>query len=110
MRILVFIITALIQAVFAVIAFFTLLLGMNGYSEKQATPGLVFFVIISVANALGLGGASAYAAKRLVEKKSFGRFVASFTAVAGFSIIGALIVIAGFFAALILAEVMRGSK
>lgn len=110
MRIIVFIVTALIQVGFAVIGHLILLLGLNGYSEKQATPGLAFFFFLSVASALGLGGASAFAAKWLVEKKSFGRFAAAATSIGGFSAAGAVILAAGFFVALILAEVMRKWK
>jgi hypothetical protein len=107
LRIIVFIVTALIQGAFAAIAFLTLLVGLNGYSEKQATPGLAFFVVLSVASALGLGAGSAFAAKRIVEKKSFGKFAASAAAIAGFAAIGVVILIAGFFVALILSEIMR---
>jgi len=110
LRIIVFIITAVIQLAAATAGFFALLLGLNGYSEKQAMPGLIFYIGLSVVSALGLGVASAFAAKFLVERKSFGSLWASATTVIGFSILGALILIAGFFAALILAEVMRGMK
>ncbi len=110
MRIIVFIITAVIQLAAAAAGFLALLLGMNGYSEKQATPSLVFYIALSVMSALGLGGASAFAAKRLVERKSFGSLWASTTAVLGFSILGGLILIAGVFVAVIVAEVIRGMK
>lgn len=110
MRIIVFIITAVIQLAAAAFGFFVLLLGMNGYSEKQATPSLILYIALSVVSALGLGGASAFAAKRLVERKSFSSLWASATAILGSSIIGALILVVGFFAAIVLAEIIRGMK
>jgi len=109
-RIIVFIVTALIQAALALVGHLILLLAFNGYSEKQATPGLAFFFLLSAVSALGLGGASAFAAKRMVEKRSFGKFAAAATAIGGFAAIGVVILIAGFFVVLILAEVMRTWK
>ncbi|HYP01533.1 MAG TPA: hypothetical protein VER76_15190 [Pyrinomonadaceae bacterium] len=87
-----------------------MLLGMNGYSGDQAKPSLILDIVLAVGSALGLGVVSAYAAKRMVERSSFGRLGASATAVVSFSIIGALILVVGFFAAIALAEVMRGMK
>lgn len=110
MRIIVFIVTAVIHLAAAAVGFLVLLLALNGYSEKQATPSLIFYILLSLASAPGLGGASAFAAKRLAKGKSLGSLGASATAVIGFSILGALILIAGFFAALVLAEVIRGMK
>ena len=110
MRIIVFVVSAAIQLAAAAAGFLLLLLGMNGYSEKQATPGLVFYIALSVASALGLGWAGGFAARRLVERKSVGGVVASATAVVGSVILGALILIVGFFAAIVLAEIVRGMK
>lgn len=110
MRIIVFILTALIQLAVATAGFFILLLGMNGYSEAQATPSLILYVVLGIGSAFGLGVVSALVAKRLVERRSFGGLAASVTAIVSFSIIGALILFASFFAAIALAEVMRGMK
>jgi hypothetical protein len=110
MRIIVFIITALVQAAVAVVIFFMLILGLNGFSEQDATPSLIFFIALSVACALGLGGAGAFAAKRIAEKKSLGVVAASAISVFCFSFLGVLILVGGFFAALILASVMHDWK
>lgn len=110
MRIIVFILTGAIQLAFAAAGFFLLLLGMNGYSEQQATPSLILYIVLGTGSALVLGVVSAWAAKRLVERKSFGGLAASATAVVSFSIIGAVILFASFFAAIAVAEVMRGMK
>ena len=110
MRIIVFILTALIQLAAATAGFLLLLLGMNGYSERQATPGLILYIALGLGSALGLGLASAFVMKHLVERRSFGSLAASATAVLGFSILGGLILVVSFFAAILVAEVMRGMK
>lgn len=110
MRIIVFIITAAIQLAASAAGFLLLLLGMNGYSEKQAKLSLVFYIALGVMSALGLGAASAFVAKSLVERKSLGSIWASTIAVLGFSILGWLILIVGFFVAVMLAEIIRGMK
>ena len=110
MKIIVFIITTLIQLVAAAVCFFMLLLGLNGYNEKDATPSLVFYIALSLISALGLGAASAYIANRLVEKPSLGSFGASAIAVVIFAIIGLVVLFIGWIAALFLAEAIRAWK
>lgn len=110
MRIIVFALTAVVQLAAAAAGLLFLLLGMNGYSERQATPGLIFYVALGLVSALALGLLSAFAAKRLVERKSFGVLAASATAVLGFSVVGGLVLVISFFAAIVLAEVMRGMR
>jgi len=109
-RIIVFVLTAVFQLAAAAAGLLLLLLGMNGYSERQATPGLILYVALGLGSALGLGIASAFAVKRLVERRSFGGLAASATSVLGFAVLGGLILVVSFFAAIALAEVMRGMK
>lgn len=109
-RIIAFILTCLIQLAAAAAGFLLLLLGMNGYSERQASPGLILYLALGVGSALGLGFASAFAVKRLVVKRQFGGLAASATAVIGFSVLGGLILVVSFFAAIVVAEVMRGMR
>lgn len=110
MRIIVFIVTAVIQLACAAAGLLVLVLAMNGYSERQATPGLILYIAVGLGSALGLGIASAFMAKRLVEKRSLGGFAASTTAVVSAPVIGVLILIAASFAAIALVEVMRGMR
>ena len=107
MRVVVFFITAFIQLVVAFLGFFILLLGLNGFSENQATASLIFYIALAFLSALGLGSGSAYTAKRLIEKHSFGKFGASMISIIGFAIIGALILFIGWIIALFLAEFLR---
>ena len=110
MRIIVFTLTALIQLAAAAAGFLLLLLGMNGYSERQAAPGLALYIALGLGSALGLGLASAFVVKHLIRRRSFGGLAASATSVLGSLILGGLILIVGFFAAITLAEVMRGTR
>lgn len=110
MKILVFILTGLIQLTGAAVGLFLLLVGMNGYSERQAMPSLVFYVALSVATALGLAGGSPFVAKRLAARSSIGSFGASAIVVTSSAILGVAILVALFFASFLLAEILRGLK
>ena len=110
MRVAVFIVTALIQAAAAAAIFFMLIIGLNGFSEDDAKPSLIFFIALSAACALGLSGAGAFAAKRLAEKKSFGGVAASAIATFLFSSLGVVVLVGGFFVALAIASVMHDWK
>ncbi len=105
MKIFVFIITALIQLAAAACGFFMLLLGLNGFSESQAAPGIIFYIIFGIASAAGVGAGSVYLAKRLVEKSSLGSFGAS-----AIAILGGVILFGGFIVAILLATIMHEWK
>ncbi len=109
MKVIVFILTAAIQLVAAALAFFMLLIGLNGFSEKDATPSLVMYIILALASAVGLGLASVYTTKRLSET-SLGSFGAAAIAVVSLAIVGGAILIVGWFAALFLATIMHEWK
>jgi len=110
MRIIVFVLNVVIQLAAAAVGFFMLLLGLNGFSERQANPGLLFYILLSVGSAVGLGVASAFASKWLTQKKSMGALGASAIAVPVFSVVGVLILVAIFFVAVLIATAMRGAR
>ena len=110
MRIIAFILTTMIQLAAAAAGLLLLLLGMNGYSERQATPGLIVYAVLGLGSAPGLGIGSALMVKRLVERRAFGGLAASATSVIGFAVLGGFILVVSFFTAIALAEVMRGMK
>ena len=110
MKIFVFIITALIQLAAAACGFFMLLLGLNGFSESQAAPGIIFYIIFGIASAAGVGAGSVYLAKRLVEKSSLGSFGASAIAILGGAVVGGVILFGGFIVAILLATIMHEWK
>lgn len=110
MRIIVFVFNSVIQLAAAAVGFLLLLLGLNGFSEKQSNPSLLFYIILSVGSAAGLGVASAFASKWLVQRKSMGALGASAIAVPVFAVAGVLILVGGFFVALLIASAMRGTR
>ncbi len=110
MRIIAFALTAVIQLAAAAAGFLFLLLGMNGYNERDAAPGLYLYIALGLGGALAVGLASAFAARWLVEKRSLGGAAAAAIAVLGSLVLGGLILIFSFVAAIVLAEVTRGSR
>lgn len=110
MRTIVFVINAVIQLAAAAVGFLLLLLGLNGFSERQANPSLLFYIVVGLTSAAGLGFASAFASKWLAGKKSLGNLGASAITVVVFAIVGVVIIIVGFFIALFIAEAMRGRR
>ena len=107
---LVLILTVVFQLTAAAIGLFLLLVGLNGYSERQATPSLILYVVLSLASAFALGAASPFAAKRLAKRTSLGSFGSSAIIVVGFSFIGVIVLSVGFVASFALAEVLRTSR
>ncbi len=110
MRILLLIAISSIQLTAAAVGFFLLLIGMNGYSERQATPSLILYLVLSLASALGLGVGGVLVVKRLVKRKTLGRVAAAAVSVVGSSVLGFVVLVAAMFMALALAEVLRGMK
>lgn len=107
MKIIVFFINALVQLAAAAVGLFMLLVGLNGFGERQANPALLFYIVSSVVSAVGLGLASASAAQRLAQRSSFGALGGSLAAVLIFSVVGLLILAASLFASVIIAQAVR---
>ena len=110
MPVIVFITTALIQAAVSTAGFFMLILGMNGFNERDVKPGLLFYVVLGVVTTLVLALGSAFAANGFVKKKAMGRLTAAALSVFGFAAAGAVIMIVGFFVALIIASAMHDMR
>ena len=110
MRIVVFILNALIQLSAAAVGFFLLLLGLNGFGERQATPGIIFYIVMCVLSALAPPNASALTANRLAAKQSLGNVGGSLISVMIFSVVGVVVLVVIFFAAVFIAAAMRGSR
>ena len=106
MRVIVFSIVAVIQLAVAAFGLFVLLVGLNGYSERQATPGLIAYVVLCLATIPGMGAAGAVAARLLVERKGFGKAGASVSAIIAVVILGVVILVTGVIAAFVIAEVL----
>jgi hypothetical protein len=110
MRILVFILIFVFQLTAAAIGLFVLLLGLNGYSERQSTPSIILYITLSLTSSFALGAVSPFAAKRLAKGISLGSFGASAIVVVAFSIIGGLVLLAGLFASVALAELLSANR
>jgi uncharacterized protein YqgC (DUF456 family) len=106
MKVIIFFLNAAIQLVSAALAFFMLLIGLNGYHEQDATPSLIMYIVLALASAAGLGLASVYTTKRFSATR-LGNYGAAALSVLGFAVVGWVILIIGWFAALLLAELVR---
>lgn len=110
MRIIVFVLNVVIQLAAAAVGFFMLLLGLNGFHEREASPGLISYIILSAASAVGLGVASAFASKWLTQRKSMGALGASAITVPAFAVVGVLILVVVFIVAVLITSAMRGGR
>lgn len=110
MRIIVFVVVAVVQLGAAAFGLLVLIMGMNGFSERDATPGLLFYVVLAMASSVALGVGGALAAKRLAAGRRMGGLAASAIAVTCASTLGVVVLVGGFFGALAIASVMHGSR
>ena len=110
MRIIVFILTAILELAAGVFGFFVLLLGLNGYSERQATPGLIFYIVFCLAGSLSISFLGTIAAKTVVKKGWLGKPGAAIISIVFTSIIGVLLVIVALFLGFIIAEFLRRTR
>ena len=107
MSILVFLITSTVQFLIASFGFFILLLALNGYSERFATPGLVMYVLVSLVITLGLASLAAFVTKKIVGRKRLSSFAAGSLSTVGFSLLGGIFMVAAFFVCIGIAELLR---
>lgn len=110
MRILVFIVVAAVQLAAAACIFVLLLLGLNGFSEREAQPGLVFYIVLALASSAGLGFAGAWFTKWLTARRGMGGLGAAAIAVVSSSTAGLVVLGVAFIGAVILASIMHGSR
>jgi hypothetical protein len=107
MQILNFLITILAGIGVGVILFFFLIVGLNGYSEQQATPGLILYIVWALFFSLAAAILSVLTAKYLINKKSFSALGAVAIAAPIFIIVVAAANFAGIFASIFLIEALR---
>ena len=107
MRITVFIVTGIVAIAAAVFGLFVLLLGLNGYSERQATPSLIFYTVFCLVASLILSFLGTIAAKAIVNKQWLGKAAAAIVSIVLASTIGVVLVVVAVFASFILAEFLR---
>lgn len=110
MRLIVLILTVVIQLAVAVVGLFILLLGLNGFSEREATPALILYIALSLTSSFTLGASSPFAAKGLAKRTSIGSFGASTIVVVTFCILGVVVLFGVAFASFALAEILRVNR
>ena len=110
MRVTVFLITAILDLALAIFGLFILLLGLNGFSERQATPTLIFYIIFCLTSLMILSYLGTLVAKAFVGKGWMNKVWATLVSILSTSIISGLIVIGAVFAGFALAEFLRTHK
>jgi hypothetical protein len=107
LRIVVFLTTSILQVAAAVFGLLILLVGLNGYSERHATPSLIFYVVFCLVSALALGFGGSVASRSFVDRKWLGSVGAALVAIVSASLIGVVLVTTGVFATFFIAEFLR---
>ncbi len=107
MRTTVFLITAIIDLAVAIFGFFILLIGLNGFSERQATASLIFYIVFCLTSLLILSFLGTLIAKAFVEKGWMNKAWAAIVSILSTSIVSGLLVIVAVFAGFALAEFLR---
>ena len=93
----------------SVFLLFFLMLGLNGFSERDANYAFLFFIIGAIVSAVITGILGIVLLKILINK-SFRSVSASIIAILIFSILGTVVNIALWFGGLIIAEIVRTSR
>ena len=100
-------VTAIVEFAAAVFGFFVLLVGLNGFSERQATPSLIFYIVFCLVSSIVISFLGIIAAKTIVNKQWLGKVPAAIVSIILPSTIGVVLVVVAVFASLILAEFLR---
>ena len=107
MKILAFFLTAVVSVCAGAVLFFFLLLGLNGFTESQAGPGLILYIVWVLLFSLVAAALSFFLTRWLADKKSWNAALAALLSTFLFSFAGAASSFAGIFAAIILIEALR---
>jgi hypothetical protein len=107
MKIAAFLITALANLGVGFVLFFFLIIALNGYSESQATPGLILFIVWVLLFSLIAAVLSLLTINFLSKKKSLSRFAAAIISVVVCIFVGGTLNFVGIFAAIGLIEALR---
>jgi hypothetical protein len=110
LRITVFVVTAILDMTAAVFGFFILLLGLNGFSERQATPSLIFYIVFCLTSLLILSFLGTLVAKTFVERGWMGKVWAAIVSILSTSIVSGVLVIVAVFVGFALAEYLRTNR
>lgn len=102
-----FLLTTLISFGIGAAWFFMLLLSLNGFTGKQAEPGIILFVVWAALSAIGAGFLGWLGTGYLTAKKLQNPAFAAFASIVVFVIVGAASDFIGFLAAVFLTTARR---
>jgi hypothetical protein len=88
--------------------FFALILALNGFSERDAAPAMIFYIVWLVFFTIALSAGS-YFLTGLFLKKSFNAFLALILSLVLSGIVGLFVHFGGLFASTIIASEVRNS-
>lgn len=108
-KIITFLLIGGVNLAVAVVLLFFLMLGLNGFSERDANYAFLFFIIGAFVVTILTGILGIFLLNILVKRK-FGSVSASVIAVLVFSILGAAVNFALLFAGVIIADLVRTSR
>jgi len=106
-KVVIFLVTVLVNIGIGIMLFFLLLLSLNGYSGKQAEPGLILFIIWVLLFSIAAAVCAYLSANFLITKKSLNWIAASLISILVFVAAGAILNFVGTVAAIILTEALR---
>lgn len=107
MKALTLIVTMIITLGIGAAWFFMLLLSLNGFTSKQAEPGLILFLIWVVLTAIIVGALGYFTAGHFIKTRDLSRAFIAFASIVVFVIVGAAINFVGFLAAVFLTTAQR---
>ena len=107
MKFIPFTITGLVNIGIGVVLLFVLLLSLNGYSEQQATLGLILFIVWVLLVSLVTAFLSVVATNFLTTKTSMNFSIAALISVFVFVIVGIVFEIIGCFISIFVTEGLR---
>jgi hypothetical protein len=102
-----FLLTFVVNVAVCLVMLFFMLLGMNGYSESEATYGIGTFAAAGLAVSLLCSVLAVKFIRYLTHIKHRGRVFASLIAVPGFVFVGTLVNFAAMLAGVLVAEMVR---
>ncbi len=107
MKIAAFLITGLVNGTIGGVLFFFLLLGLNGFSEQQATPGLILYIAWVLIASIIMAILSLWLTNYLTTKKSVNNIVAGLISIGIFIVVGTVSTLAALFGSVLIVSVMR---
>lgn len=110
MRVITYVITAVVQLAAGFAGFFILLLGLNGFSEREATPSLILYVAVSLITIFGNGVLALGLGKRFARKPTIGDAGGYVIATLLVLLIGVVVLVVSLFAGFVLASVIHDMR